>query len=55
MATNKIKPLPPNRLRYKPVPPIQFDASLSPYEAMYKIVKKLNEVIEIVNNLDKGE
>lgn len=53
--SNKIKPLPPNKLHYKPVPPIQFDASLSPYEAMYRIVAKLNEVIKIINNMQQGE
>ena len=44
-----IEPIEPIDLTCQPVPPISFDASLSPYEAMYKLLYKVNELVEAVN------
>lgn len=46
---NKIECIEPIELTCQPVPPISFDASLSPYEAMYKLLYKVNELVEAVN------
>ena len=46
---NKIECIEPIDLTCQPVPPISFDASLSPYEAMYKLLYKVNELVEAVN------
>lgn len=41
--SNKIKPLPPNKLHYKPVPPVQFDASLSHMKLCIKSLQNLTK------------